>query len=87
MEVTVTETKHRKIELSDSDVLEIVLKYFEKEFNIKPSMWIENDNLVEEVEYVTSHRWSSDEIVRKASIFDKCLLKVVKKINKRKSNA
>jgi hypothetical protein len=83
MEITITETKRRKINLSDKEAAEIALNYIKKEFNISPQMWISDGKLMEEVEYVTSHVWHADEVVREATEEDICLLKATKEIFKR----
>jgi hypothetical protein len=85
MEFTITETKRRKINLSNKEAAEITLKYIKKEFGIHPHMWISDDKLMEEVEYVTSHVWYADEEVREATEEDICLLKATKEIFKRVS--
>jgi len=86
MEITITETKKRKINLTDDQSAEIAIAHIKNTFGIHPHMWIKNGKLMEEVEYVTSHSWYSDEEVRKATREDKIILEAVKLIHKRLYN-
>ena len=56
MEITITETKRRKINIDNKQSAEIALNYIKEEFRIHPHMWIKKGKLMEEVEYVTSHK-------------------------------
>jgi len=82
MEITVSEIK--TVNISKEQAAEISLNYIENEFGINPQMWIKNKKLMEEVEYVTSHKWYSDEEVRSASKEDKILLEASKIIHRRR---
>jgi len=81
MEITISEIK--TVNISKEQAAEISLNYIKNEFGINPQMWIENKKLMEEVEYITSHKWYSDEEVRLASKEDKILLEASKIIHRR----
>jgi len=86
MEITITETKRRKINIDDKQSAEIALEHIKRIFKIHPQMWIKEGVLMEEVEYITSHKWYADEEVRKATKEDKIMLEAAKLIHKRLNN-
>jgi len=83
MEITITEKVEHKVNIGTKQSAKITLNFLEEEFGITPHMWIENDRLMHEVEYHTSHSWFDDEEIRKATKEDKFILKTVKEIYSR----
>jgi hypothetical protein len=86
MEIEITTEVTKKYDIPNEQAAKIALEYIKKEFDIEPHMWIENGNLMEEVEYITSHKWTDNEAIRVATKKDKYLLKTVKLINDRIHN-
>lgn len=76
------EIKTRKVDISKDEAEKLILDYIKEYYEIDPYMWIEDGNLMHQVEYHTSHAWYDNEIKRKASKEDKTLLKMSKIISK-----
>ena len=83
MEFTILETKKRKIDIDNKTMGEITLAFIEKKFDIRPDMWIEDNNLMEEKEYISSHKWYADEKIREATKEDEIILEASKIIKKK----
>jgi len=83
MKFTYTEKIKRKVDISNKEAAKIALDYIKEEFNLESDMWIEDGKLMHEVEYITSHKWTSNEIIREATKEDKIMLKAVELIKKR----
>jgi hypothetical protein len=83
MEIEITTEVTKRFDITKKQAAQITLDYLKEEFNIDPYMWIEDGDLMEEVEYITSHKWTANEKVRKMTKNDKYLLKTAKLINDR----
>ena len=83
IEIQYKEVINHKATIDAKEAGMIALSYFEDQFQIDPFMWIEDGNLMKKVEYVTSHSWYADEVIRKASKLDKHVLNTVKAIHRR----
>jgi len=75
-------TQHLKVQISDQEQKRIVLEYFYSKFKWKKDYFIKNGQVMEDVEYSTSHRWTDEEFVREAQEDDYFVAGIIKLINK-----
>ncbi len=73
-------TKIEEVSIDKRQQREITIKYLEDRYQLHRDMRIEDGNLMEEVEYVTSHKWYSNEVVRIATRSDKEVLLIIKEL-------
>ncbi len=75
-------TKIEEVDIDTMQMKEIALKYLEERYQLHRDMWILENNLMEEVKYITSKVCYNDELVRPATDIDKAVLETIKNIYK-----
>jgi len=68
------------VEITEEERETMVVDYLQEKYKVNPWMWIQDGNLMDEVEYISSHKWYSKEVVREATSLDKAVLKILKDI-------
>jgi len=81
IEGTVVKKESTVIEISNSDYHKMIMKELYELFNLKSDYFISDGNIMQNVEYHTSHSWDSDEIVRPVTKDDELNINFLKKIN------
>lgn len=88
MEVNGTKTICEMVTISDLETKRVAVEAIMKAFNIPDSkrgstVLIVGDDLVERVTYYTSHSFTEDEFIRKATEEDKAAMLVIRKLGLR----
>lgn len=68
------------VDISTDEQRRIAVEFLEKKFNWNPNYFVEEGKVYQMVEYVTSHRWDSKELVREAKQTDKLMYQVFKEL-------
>jgi len=80
MEINITQ--HIKAHISTEEQKRITLDYLYRHFGWSKKHFIEDEKVMEIVEYATSHRWTEKEFVREAHEHDYFVAGMINLINK-----
>jgi hypothetical protein len=82
MKIKATKKEQIEVEISDTERSRIIIEYVEKKYNLNRYWFIENGNLMEEIEHYGSHKFYETKVIREASKTDKKMLEFIKEVGK-----
>lgn len=80
MSIRINATQQIAVSLSDEEARWVTREYIYQKFDWKDSYFIEDGKVCDMVEYTTSHRWESKEVIREAKHTDKLLYQLFKEL-------